>query len=66
MSLPDGIPTKIFFMGEDVETLPRERLIEIIRHLGCEVESAHSVTRTIIDMNRSFDEARAARAVYAV
>lgn len=59
MDLPEGIPTKMYFMGEDVDALPRERLIEIIRHLHREVEGARAVTRTVIDMGRSFEHARA-------
>lgn len=52
------MPMKMSWMGEDIDTLPRERLIEVIRQLGRELESARSTTRTIIDMNEAFRQAR--------
>jgi hypothetical protein len=39
------IPMKMYWMGEDVETMPREKLIEAIRMLHHEVESTRSMLR---------------------
>lgn len=38
-----GIPTKLFWQGEDVESLPREKLIEIIRHLANDLERTRQI-----------------------
>lgn len=32
------LPQKMYWRGQDVETLPRETLIEMIKHLGDELE----------------------------
>lgn len=46
------IPMKRYWMGEDVDNMPREKLLEIIGHLAKELESARSLTQSVIDMNR--------------
>lgn len=53
------IPMKMCFMGEDVDSLPRERLIEIIRLLHREVESTRSILRSTININRAAAGSRA-------
>jgi len=52
------IPMKMYWMGEDVEDLPREKLVEIIHHLHEQVESTRSILRATIDINRAGLEAR--------
>lgn len=49
---------KMSFMGEDVDTLPRERLIEVIRLLHRELESTRSTLRATIDIHRAAREAQ--------
>ena len=51
-------PMKRYYIGEDVETLPREKLLEIIDYLAKELESAHKMHRHSIAILGS---ARAAR-----
>jgi hypothetical protein len=51
-------PMKSYWMGEDIDTLPRETLLEIIHHLGREVESARASTRSIIEINELARKAR--------
>jgi hypothetical protein len=53
------IPTKCYWMGEDIDTLPVERLREIVRHLGRELESSRERTMQVLDMSRAFAAARA-------
>lgn len=43
--------TKMYWMGEDVDQLPRERLLEIIRQLGQQLDSHRAATRSIIAFN---------------
>lgn len=56
------IPMKFYWMGDDgpvdVDTLPREKLLEIIHHLNRDLESARNSTRSIIKIH---DMARRAR-----
>jgi hypothetical protein len=52
------IPTKMYWMGQDVDTLPRETLVEIIRHLGRDVESARKATDSVVEINRLAREAQ--------
>lgn len=49
--MSETIPMKSYWMGEDVDTLPREKLMEIIHHLNQQLESARSATRSIIEIN---------------
>jgi hypothetical protein len=51
-------PMKMYWMGEDVETLHRDVLMEIIRHLHKEVESTRSILRATIDIDRAAREAQ--------
>jgi len=51
-------PSKCYWMGQDVDTLPRETLMEIIRHLNQQLESAHNTTRSIIEINELARKAR--------
>jgi hypothetical protein len=53
------IPMKRYWMGQDVDTLPREKLIEIIDHLHRQLEGARAATRSVIEIN---DLARRSRA----
>lgn len=49
---------KLYWMGEDLETLDRDMLIEIIKQLHKEVESTRSMLRATIDINRAAREAQ--------
>jgi hypothetical protein len=43
-------PLKRFFRGEDVDNLPREKLLEIIDILERQLQSANNCTRSIIEI----------------
>jgi hypothetical protein len=45
------IPMKRYWMGEDLDNLSREKLLEIIDHLNDRLEHSYSVTRSVIDIN---------------
>lgn len=51
------IPMKHYYMGEDIEALPRERLIEIIVELAHNLESTREMaigsTRLMADIARA-------------
>lgn len=47
------VPMKMYWMGEDVETLPREKLIECIISLQQQVESSQSILRATIGIYRA-------------
>lgn len=49
--MTNGIPMKASYMGEDIDTLPREKLIEIIHYLGQQLESQRRATQSIIKIN---------------
>ena len=51
-------PTKCYWMDEDIDTLPAERLREIIRRMGRELESSRERTMSVLDMSRAFAAAR--------
>jgi hypothetical protein len=55
----DDIPTKAYWMGEDIDTLPAEKLREIIRCLGRELEESRNATRRVLEMSHAFAAARA-------
>jgi hypothetical protein len=52
------VPMKSYWMGQDVDTLPRETLMEIIHHLNQQLESARNATRSIVEINRLARESR--------
>lgn len=52
------IPMKSTWMGEDIDTLPREKLVEIIHHLDRQLQGAYAATKSVIEIN---DLARKAR-----
>jgi hypothetical protein len=52
------IPMKGLWMGEDIDTLPREKLIEIIFHLNRQLDGARDATRSIIEINELARKAR--------
>jgi hypothetical protein len=52
------VPMKSYWMGQDVDTLPRETLMEIIHHLNRQLESARNATRSVIEINQLAREAR--------
>lgn len=54
-------PMKMLWMGEAVETLHRDVLIEIIRQLHRELESARECTNSIIQVNEMARRARQSR-----
>lgn len=45
------LPMKMFWMGEDIETLPRDKLVEIIHDMQRQLEAARSVTSSIMRLN---------------
>ena len=49
---------KMYWMGEDIEGLPRERLLEIISHMGRELEASRQRTMQVLEMSRAFAAAR--------
>lgn len=44
------LPMRAYWLGRDVETLPRETLLEIIHHLSGELTKAREHARRDIDM----------------
>ena len=54
-----NIETKKFYMDEDIETLPREKLLEVIDNLFNELESTRQTTRSILELNKLYREVRA-------
>jgi hypothetical protein len=52
-------PVKSLWMGQDIEQLPRETLIEIIHHLSRQLDGARTAARSVIEIHQM---ARAARA----
>lgn len=44
--------TKRFYHNEDIETLPREKLLECIDCLFYELESSRNTARSIIELNK--------------
>lgn len=42
---------KGLWMGEDIDTLPREKLIEIIFHLNSQLDAARAATRSVIEIS---------------
>jgi hypothetical protein len=52
------VPMKSTWMGEDIDTLPREKLIEIIHHLGRDLDAARAATRSVIEMGELVRKAR--------
>lgn len=57
--MAENIPMKSYWMGEDIDTLPREKLIEIIHSLGRQLDGARDATRSIIEINELARKARA-------
>lgn len=55
----DEVPMKSYWMGQDVDTLPRETLMEIIHHLNRQLEGARAATRSIVEINALARKARA-------
>lgn len=51
------IPMKGYWLGQDIDELPREKLIEIIHHLNRQLESARDATRSVIEISRLAREA---------
>jgi hypothetical protein len=47
-------PMKSYWMGEPVDDMPREKLLEIIQHLADELESSRNTSMRILEMSRSF------------
>lgn len=52
------IPMKSYWMGKDVETLSRKELIEVVQHLGRELDTTRAATRSIIEINELGRRAR--------
>lgn len=55
----DNVPTKAYWMGEDIDILPAEKLREIIRVMGLELEDSRKATLRAVQMGRMFAAARA-------
>lgn len=51
-------PMKSTWMGEDIDTLPRETLIEIINSLARDLDSTRSAMKSIIEINELARKAR--------
>ena len=47
-----NIQSKKYYMNEDIETLPREKLLEVIDCLFNELESTRATTRSILELNK--------------
>lgn len=45
------VPMKSTWMGEDIDKLPREKLVEIIHHLDRQLQSAYAATKSVIEIN---------------
>lgn len=54
----DEVPTKCYWMGEDIDTLPAERLREIVRQMGREIESIRDRYMRDVNMMRDIAAAR--------
>lgn len=52
------IPMKAYWMGKDIDELPREKLIEIIHHLNRQIENQRKTTQSIISIYRLAGERR--------
>jgi hypothetical protein len=52
------VRTVRLYMGENIETLPREKLLEVIDCLLNELDSAHNTVRQIIELNKLTREVR--------
>lgn len=44
-------PEKMYWMGRDIDEMPREELLEVIRSLADELKTARETTRSIIGIN---------------
>jgi hypothetical protein len=53
------IPMKAYWMGQDIDDLPRETLIEIIHYMQKQLDSAREATDSIIRVNEAARMARA-------
>jgi hypothetical protein len=51
-------PIKFFYMGKDVDDMSREELLEVVQYLSRELDSSRKLTQTVIDMQRTFEQAR--------
>lgn len=54
-----NINTKRYYMDEDIETLPREKLLEVIDCLFNELESTRATVKSILELNRLYRAVRA-------
>lgn len=50
--------TKSYWLGQDIDTLPRETLMEVIHHLSREVESMRDMLIREREMSRLFARCR--------
>jgi hypothetical protein len=53
-----NIEMKKYFDGKDIETLPREKLLEVIDCLFNELESTRQTTKSILELNKLYREVR--------
>lgn len=49
--MAENVPMKMMWDGEDIETLHRDVLIEIIRQLHKQLEATREITRATIRIN---------------
>jgi len=54
-----NIETKRLYNDEDIELLPRDKLLEVIDCLFKELESTRNTARSIIEMNKLMRDVRA-------
>jgi len=52
------VPMKTYWMGEDIEMLPREKLIEIIQDLGQQIDQQRKMTHSVIEISNMARRAR--------
>jgi hypothetical protein len=54
-----SVPIKRYWMGQDLDDLSREKLIEIIDHLHWQVESTSSTLKMTFELHEAARKARA-------
>jgi hypothetical protein len=52
------LKSKKYYMDEDIETLPREKLLEVVDCLFDELESCRKTVRSILELNKLMRKVR--------
>ncbi len=58
--MSDKEPTVMFWMGQRVDELSRDELLEVVRHLGRDIQRMRDERNDEREMHRMFQEARIA------